>query len=1083
MKLIRLFIVLSFLGTTSSILAQANLTSATGGTNISIDNTSTGGTGTYSTLTGPVIAEVSFGDIATGLHTLTLPAGWEFNTGQAVTITVDGIGTELTLSSPSYTPDATTLSFTVTTASSSVLGGLTFSNIQVRPTGTTAPTSGNITMTAGSINGLDGSSNFGTLSTTHGTATKYVIINPADGTVDAAITVTVQLQDQFGNIVTTGADKDKDVTLNADGSATGDGLVDIVDGVGTINISDHVAETVNLSLTDTEGTGFNVASTQDVIFTNGVATKYIVTSSNYGPVVGTNVTISAQLADQYDNSVSTAGNIVTWTKSDSHGSFATPSSVTNGSGLATVVFTTYTVVGTATTVTGTTGALTGTSPLITTIAPLPILSSPSNYAVGVSVLPTLDWVAVAGATNYDIEISTDGIAYSVLVAGTGRPFTLAEFDQLISNTLYYWRVKINGGVYDGQYSLPWEFTTCNAQVVINTYYPIGTSANIAWYLIPSAADVQYDLYYSTESDFSPTNQINDIDVTFTTLTDLEPGEDYYVMVRARNTTGTIIYSYSDAVSFTTDDLPQPVCSYPIDGATTYSNPPYLYWYTGAYDNSVEYRVKYWLDGTGEPIDGDVPQSATSGCFETNSFQMYALLTASLTAGETYNWKVRTVKGAVLSDWSAAETFVVYSSTPTEAPVCYPSFPVGGDDCYLNPPSLYWYTGTYATGIYFYVEWDDDDNWADASLGNSGWIDDLYFALPDALDPDTYYWRVRSALTDAGGSPSAWSDTESFVIPASSSSVALPYPTSPVGVTVTTLNPTFTWYATTPPDLTYILRISPYSDTDVNGMLNHATATQLSAAVATQSWTFDSHDLVDTDFELVGGATYYWQVIAYDGATPSNWSYIASFNTAAGLLVIVPFVVSPIQEQPINNTSVMLTWDLPVESFAHLNYSVEYSKVKDFNNSITVADVNERLLKIDGLDENSKYYWRVSARNFDGSVSNFSNIGSFKTSSATDISELNELPEEFSLEQNYPNPFNPTTQISYSLPENSFVTLKIYDMLGREVRTLVNENNNAGRTTVDWNGEDNFGRQVSSGAYIYRITAGKFVSVKKMLFLK
>src|SRR5207249_1261703 len=107
----------------------------------------------------------------------------------------------------------------------------------------------------------------------HGATTELGILNPADGTVDAPITVTVQLQDQFGNVVSSGLDKDKDVTLNTTGSATGGGLVDIVNGVGTKSISDQVAQTVNLSLSDSQGTTFNVSSVQDVVFAHGAATK------------------------------------------------------------------------------------------------------------------------------------------------------------------------------------------------------------------------------------------------------------------------------------------------------------------------------------------------------------------------------------------------------------------------------------------------------------------------------------------------------------------------------------------------------------------------------------------------------------------------------------------------------------------------------------------------------------------------------------------------------------------------------------------------------------------------------------------
>src|SRR5438046_2808619 len=136
-----------------------------------------------------------------------------------------------------------------------------------------------------------------------GAASKFVILNPADGTVDAPITVTVQLQDQFGNVVSSGLDKDKDVTLNTTGSATGGGLVDIVNGVGTKSLSDQVAQTVNLSLSDSQGTTFNVSSVQDVVFAHGAATKFVILNPADG-TVDAPVIVTVELQDQFGNLVS-----------------------------------------------------------------------------------------------------------------------------------------------------------------------------------------------------------------------------------------------------------------------------------------------------------------------------------------------------------------------------------------------------------------------------------------------------------------------------------------------------------------------------------------------------------------------------------------------------------------------------------------------------------------------------------------------------------------------------------------------------------------------------------------------------------
>ena len=94
-----------------------------------------------------------------------------------------------------------------------------------------------------------------------------------------------------------------------------------------------------------------------------------------------------------------------------------------------------------------------------------------------------------------------------------------------------------------------------------------------------------------------------------------------------------------------------------------------------------------------------------------------------------------------------------------------------------------------------------------------------------------------------------------------------------------------------------------------------------------------------------------------------------------------------------------------------------------------------------------------------------------------------VPMNFVLEQNYPNPFNPTTNIRFALPQESNVVLTVYDALGRQVRTLVNENRPAGYQEVVWDGRNASGAQVASGMYIYSITAGRFTSTKKMMMLK
>ena len=94
-----------------------------------------------------------------------------------------------------------------------------------------------------------------------------------------------------------------------------------------------------------------------------------------------------------------------------------------------------------------------------------------------------------------------------------------------------------------------------------------------------------------------------------------------------------------------------------------------------------------------------------------------------------------------------------------------------------------------------------------------------------------------------------------------------------------------------------------------------------------------------------------------------------------------------------------------------------------------------------------------------------------------------LPAEFALHQNYPNPFNPQTKIRYDLPENSMVNITVYDMLGREVKTLVNQVQNAGFKSIIWDATNDYGKAISAGIYLYQIQAGDYIHTQKMVLLK
>ena len=94
-----------------------------------------------------------------------------------------------------------------------------------------------------------------------------------------------------------------------------------------------------------------------------------------------------------------------------------------------------------------------------------------------------------------------------------------------------------------------------------------------------------------------------------------------------------------------------------------------------------------------------------------------------------------------------------------------------------------------------------------------------------------------------------------------------------------------------------------------------------------------------------------------------------------------------------------------------------------------------------------------------------------------------VPDEFALHQNYPNPFNPVTTIHYDIPEETHVNLIVYDILGREVKMLLNQTEQPGYKSIRWNGRNNAGQEISAGMYFYRLETTGFVKVHKMVLLK
>ncbi|MCF7804961.1 MAG: CHRD domain-containing protein [Candidatus Marinimicrobia bacterium] len=156
----------------------------------------------------------------------------------------------------------------------------------------------------------------------------------------------------------------------------------------------------------------------------------------------------------------------------------------------------------------------------------------------------------------------------------------------------------------------------------------------------------------------------------------------------------------------------------------------------------------------------------------------------------------------------------------------------------------------------------------------------------------------------------------------------------------------------------------------------------------------------------------------------------------------------------------------------LTFTTDYSAMVSMLDSIGVESGSSTML-----------YTRVVTSDGSERTEGESSAMEAERGTVTDINNEDKLPESYTLQDNYPNPFNPTTTIAYTLPEQSHVTLTIYNAVGQEIATLVNSEQSAGQHRVEWRATDQLDEQLSSGVYFYQIQAGTFNKTKKMVLMK
>lgn len=232
------------------------------------------------------------------------------------------------------------------------------------------------------------------------------------------------------------------------------------------------------------------------------------------------------------------------------------------------------------------------------------------------------------------------------------------------------------------------------------------------------------------------------------------------------------------------------------------------------------------------------------------------------------------------------------------------------------------------------------------------------------------------------------------------------------------------------------------------------------------WEFDTSNLQDGVYFLVA------RVTSRDGGVHRIWFPHIVDNTS---VPTTPLLISPSNGALGVKTNPTLVWH---SSDRANTYHLQISTSSDFiSKTVNQTDLVDTTFQVTDLSDSTTYYWRVRAANVSG-TGGWSEMWSFTTETVTGIETNPGIPEKFNLEQNYPNPFNPRTNIIFELPRSDYVILKIYDITGKEVRTLVSGRYPAGKHTVKFDAQGH-----SSGVYLYKLNTSNFSQTRKMLLLK
>ena len=568
---------------------------------------------------------------------------------------------------------------------------------------------------------------------------------------------------------------------------------------------------------------------------------------------------------------------------------------------------------------------------------------------------------------------------------------------------------------------------------------LGKDVTFEWE--PGEQAFEYQVQIATDSDFSDVVIDDTVLETFKDVEDLDLNIHYFWRVRSITEGGTES-EWSDIWEFKTVGIsPRPLLVTPEDGAGNQPTSITFEWEESPGAETYQLQVATVSDFTATFFDNDA-------ITDTEQF------VDGFDNDRLYYWRVRAINEFGEGDWSDVWSFNTQIGVPM-IPVLVS--PEDDTEDVLTSLTFEWEEADLADTYRIQVAKVSDFA---STVVNTGNLTNTTFEKENLEHSTTYYWRVNATNeTGTSGWSSVWSFTTIIETP------EVPVLVSPAdSLEDVSTRPVLEWDETARAE-TYRVQI--------------AIDTQFTDLVVDQA-EIDSLQLTVID-ELDEFTTHYWRVNATNIGGTSDWSEVWQFTTDQAFPV-APALVSP-ADGGTDITDATLLWNsVPTAT----EYRVQISKEPDFSGSIAVDrdDITNTFFTATNLEKWTTYYWRVRGISHVGQ-GYWSETWSFETGDIVSVEQIdNTIPDEFVLRQNYPNPFNPVTMIQFAIPEGATVRLEIYNMLGQRVATLIDgEHHPAGHYEAIWDARDVSGNEVSSGMYMYRISAGDYVNVKKMLLMK